>query len=518
MQKLYKDKKAKSFNFFLLITAVPIIGIIIIFSFIVREIQGNIEFTLHEQNGLTIIEEIQKSVLSIQKIRGLTSIENPNSASLNKLELMKKDIVISMDSLEKKLSNINSNAVLKKELLSFIGFVKETKLETLSFDELTQIVKQFIAYSSRISYHCSLILESDLDIYVLINNVIFLFVELVENNSQIRGIAVNTTKNSLTDVQRERMAVQLDRIDNRVQKLDFNLFLLEDPEHDRDLKKSYEDMKSAQKVIVDFVKDELLKRSGAEVDPNWIYKRITDNIESIISLYDLNLHILRQRLETRLENSRENLVYSVIFGFLSVMFIIVINRIFYLKNRDYIDKIEELTITDGMTSLYNRRYFDDMFDNYLKINQRMNQVPIFIILDIDYFKEYNDTYGHQAGDVAIKTVAKIVQTSLKRASDMAFRLGGEEFGILCSGVSKSEALHLAQSIRENIENEKIEHKNSKTNDYLTISMGIIVIEQDKINSTREIYRCADRALYKAKEDGRNQVVLYDAKLFCDKQI
>ncbi len=518
MQNLYKEKKAKSFKFFLLITAVPIVGIIIIFSIIFRNIQNDIEFTIHEQHGLSIIAKIQNSVFTIQKIRGLTSIENPNSASLNSLELMKKDILMNIDSLERKISSIKRNAVLKNELLGFIKFLKESKLESMSFDELTQIIKQFSSYSGRISYHCNLILDSDLDIYVLINNVVFLFVELVENNAQIRGIAVNTTNNTLTDSQRERIAVQLDRIDDRVQRLDFNIFLLEEPEHDRDLKKSHEEMKSAQKVIVDFVEDELLKSSGAEVDPNWIYERITDNIESIISLYDLNLNILSQRLETRLENSRENLVYSVIFGFLSAMFIIAINRVFYLKNRNYIDKIEELTITDGMTSLNNRRYFDDMFDNYLKINQRMNQVPIFIILDIDYFKEYNDTYGHQAGDVAIKTVAKIVQTSLKRASDMAFRLGGEEFGILCSGVSKSEALHLAQSIRENIENEKIEHKNSKTNDYLTISMGIIVIEQDKINSTREIYRCADRALYKAKEDGRNQVVLYDAQLFCDKQI
>lgn len=518
MQKLYKDKKANSFNFFLLITAVPIIGIIIIFSFIVREIQGNIEFTLHEQNGLTIIEEIQKSVLSIQKIRGLTSIETPNSASLNKLELMKKDIVISMDSLEKKLSNINSNAVLKKELLSFIGFVKETKLETLSFDELTQIVKQFIAYSSRISYHCKLILDSDLDISVLINNVVFLFIDIIEHNGQIRGVAVSTTNGKIDFNQRHSIIMQIDKIEEELKKLDFNIFLLGEVAYDEKLKASYKNMKETQKAIIDFTKKELLKDDGRAIEANGVFEQITKNIDSLIVLYDVNLNMLKKGLETRLHQNREKLLYYAFFSFLSILFIIIINRIFYLKNRDYIDKIEELTITDGMTSLYNRRYFDDMFDNYLKINQRMNQVPIFIILDIDYFKEYNDTYGHQAGDVAIKTVAKIVQTSLKRASDMAFRLGGEEFGILCSGVSKSEALHLAQSIRENIENEKIEHKNSKTNDYLTISMGIIVIEQDKINSTREIYRCADRALYKAKEDGRNQVVLYDAKLFCDKQI
>jgi len=515
MQNLYEEKKTKSFNFFLLITAVPIIGIIIIFSLIVRNIQSNIEFTLHEQNGLAIIEEIQKSVLSIQKIRGLTSIENPNSVSLNNLELIKKDIVISMDSLEKKLSTIKSDAVLKRELLSFIEFVKEFKLETLSFNELTQIVKQFTLYSGRISYHCKLILDSELDVFVLVNNVVFLFIDIIEHNGKIRGVAVNTTNGIVDFNQRHSMIMQIDKIEEDLQKLDFNIFLLGEVAYDEKLKASYKNMKESQKVIIDFTKKELLKDDGRVIEANGVYEQITKNIDALIALYNINLNMLKKGLEEKLRRNRENLLLSSFLGFLAILFIMMINRIFYLKNRDYIDRIEELTITDGMTSLYNRRYFDEIFDNYLRSNQRTKQVPVFIIMDIDYFKEYNDTYGHQAGDVAIKTVANVMKTFLKRATDMAFRLGGEEFGILCSGISAIEALHLAHAIRESIENKKIEHKNSKVNKYLTISIGIIVIEKGTINSTKEIYRCADKAMYKAKENGRNQAVLYDAKMFCD---
>lgn len=515
MKNLYKEKKVKSFRIFLLITAVPVIGVIIIFSLFAQNIQNKIEFTTHELRGLDVISEIQRSIMDIQKIRGLISIENPNEATLEELKYIKKDIIDSVSSLEKKISNIKSDAALRKEILNFTRFIKETKLDSLNFEELTIIVKELISYSNRISYHSKLILDDDLDIFVSVNNIVFLFVDLIEHNGQIRGIAVNTKNGTIDFNQRHKINIQLDKIDEKLQRLDFNLFLLGEVAYDNKLEVSYENMKEAQKVIVEFTKTELLKADGIRVDPNGIYEQITKNIDSLITLYEMNLNILKQNLQNRLEKKKIELIYTVVFGFLSLLFIIIINRIFYLKNREYIDKIEELTITDGMTTLYNRRYFDETFENYLRSNQRNKQVPVFIIMDIDHFKEYNDTYGHQAGDVAIKRVANIMKTSLKRATDMAFRLGGEEFGILCSGLNAIEALHLAHAIREGVESEKIEHKNSKVNEYLTISIGIIVIEEGRINSIKEIYKCADKALYKAKKNGRNQAVLYDEKMFLE---
>jgi diguanylate cyclase (GGDEF)-like protein len=133
-------------------------------------------------------------------------------------------------------------------------------------------------------------------------------------------------------------------------------------------------------------------------------------------------------------------------------------------------------------------------------------------LDIDFFKQYNDTYGHQAGDEALKAVAKCLKSSLKREGDLAFRLGGEEFGILCSGLDHSQAFDFANSIRERVEDEKIEHKSSLASQHVTISMGLVVAEPELVNSVNDIYRYADEALYKAKENGRNQVSVY---YFCN---
>ena len=166
-----------------------------------------------------------------------------------------------------------------------------------------------------------------------------------------------------------------------------------------------------------------------------------------------------------------------------------------------------------MTGLYNRRHFDEVFENNLKIQQRTKQTMVFIILDIDFFKEYNDTYGHQEGDVAIETVSNKLKSHLRRAGDMAFRLGGEEFGLLCIGMSESEAVSYANTIREAVENEKLEHKKNKASKYLTVSMGVCVIKSDVMHSTREVYKCADKALYKAKDEGRNKVVFFDTQFF-----
>lgn len=231
-------------------------------------------------------------------------------------------------------------------------------------------------------------------------------------------------------------------------------------------------------------------------------------------MHSANLNTLRSKIEDRVEEGTRISIYILLGAVGLILFITAVNRVFYLKNREFIEKIEELTITDAMTGLYNRRYFDKVFEDSLRVQQRTNQLLVFIMLDIDFFKQYNDTYGHQAGDKAIKAVAKHLKLALKRASDMAFRLGGEEFGILCVGMNEAEVLTFANSIRTNIENEQIKHKHSKVSRYLTISMGAIIVKAGIIESVNHMYKCADKALYKAKENGRNQIAFYNAEAFC----
>ncbi len=513
MQSLYQEKKVRSFYFFLLITSVPLVGVIIIFSLMHIHIKNEIEFISHEQRGLKIVSQIQKSVLDIQKMRGLVCIECPSEESLEKIEMLQDMIMEDMDTLNSVVVALDDDTPIKNELLAFIYFVKTNKFEYLNFEEFTDIVDSFMSFSSYISYHCKLILEPDLNRYLLVENIVSLFPSLIEYNGQIRAVAASTRDNNIIPAKKQHIVIQLSKIQEKMQKIEFNLYILQKTLNSSELEITYENMKKAQENIADFAKKELLEADGVSVEPNGIFKQITQNVDFIVALYDITFKILKSDLDKELKQNSQYLFYISSFGFICVMFIVFINRKFYLKNKKYIDKIEELTITDGMTGLYNRRYFDEMFEKSLKIQQRTRQTLIFIIFDIDFFKQYNDTYGHQAGDVAIKAIAKSTKESLRRAGDMAFRLGGEEFGILCVGMSESEALLFANNIREKIESKKIEHKSSYVSRYLTVSMGVIVVESGMVNSTSEIYKHADDALYLAKESGRNQVVFHNAKAF-----
>ena len=132
-----------------------------------------------------------------------------------------------------------------------------------------------------------------------------------------------------------------------------------------------------------------------------------------------------------------------------------------------------------------------------------------IIIDIDYFKQYNDTYGHPVGDKTLIRVAKALKRSLKRPTDMAFRIGGEEFAIICSDMKKTIAYTFADKLRLAIGTLNIEHKTSGVEDHLTVSIGVCTVPKHYLTDAEQIYRHADNALYEAKLNGRNLVVVYE---------
>lgn len=169
--------------------------------------------------------------------------------------------------------------------------------------------------------------------------------------------------------------------------------------------------------------------------------------------------------------------------------------------------IAELLITDVLTNLYNRRYFNTVFKKELKRCIRNNTSFVLIMIDIDYFKQYNDTYGHQEGDIALISVANSLRKSINRPEDYVFRLGGEEFCVITSGVVREGAIELANKLRNNIESLHIEHSKNTSSQYLTISLGIKLVEHDFYLDDDDIYKLADDALYKAKREGRNRVCI-----------
>jgi len=190
------------------------------------------------------------------------------------------------------------------------------------------------------------------------------------------------------------------------------------------------------------------------------------------------------------------------------------NKIGYTAIRqDITDKkhIEELSITDALTHIYNRRHFNEIFPKVINGAKRNNDLVVFIILDIDCFKQYNDTYGHQMGDDALVQVAQAIKNSLKRADDYCFRLGGEEFAVIFKVDQFEHAVSFANKIKTNIENLKITHKHSVTGDYITASIGLVCKKAKDIISDDAIYKEADDLLYEAKKQGRNKVVYNTAE-------
>lgn len=171
--------------------------------------------------------------------------------------------------------------------------------------------------------------------------------------------------------------------------------------------------------------------------------------------------------------------------------------------------LERLSNSDGLTGIPNRRYFDYMFKKLLASGTRLS-IPISLLLmDIDNFKLYNDTYGHLAGDDCLKLISGAIHDTIKRESDFIARYGGEEFVIVLFGVEPKTAAELAENIREHIFGLKIPHSASPVSDWVTVSIGVVSCVPEPSVSPEIMIDRADKALYTAKSHGKNQVVQFE---------
>lgn len=173
-------------------------------------------------------------------------------------------------------------------------------------------------------------------------------------------------------------------------------------------------------------------------------------------------------------------------------------------------KLEKLATIDELTQLPNRRLLGETLHNEWK-RARRNGVPLsFIMLDIDYFKNYNDTYGHQQGDQCLKQISSKLNELMLRPGDFAARYGGEEFAVILPETDQEDALMVAERIRKGIADLEIPHSDSRISNVVTISLGLTTVYFSELNyqeeeRTNDLINTADQALYEAKEGGRNKV-------------
>jgi diguanylate cyclase (GGDEF)-like protein len=171
-------------------------------------------------------------------------------------------------------------------------------------------------------------------------------------------------------------------------------------------------------------------------------------------------------------------------------------------------KIEYLSITDHLTKLYNRRYFSESIEMEFAKAMSQNENICFLMIDADHFKEYNDAYGHIQGDEMLIAIAGVLRRLLRRSNDLAFRMGGEEFGILLPNADHKWALLFAEKVRQEISEMKVPLLNGNGETGLTISIGLACIKPRAGDSPEMLMKQADNNLYEAKLAGRNRVIGY----------
>lgn len=169
-------------------------------------------------------------------------------------------------------------------------------------------------------------------------------------------------------------------------------------------------------------------------------------------------------------------------------------------------KLQNASYTDSLTGLYNRRFFNMVYAREIKRAKREKRAVCFMMIDIDHFKQYNDTYGHLEGDATLKKVATCLRQNLLRPGDFVFRLGGEEFGVVITDGDAENSKVIAEKLCRSVRKLHIEHKNNSASKYVTISVGAVTLTPSVYLDEEAIISEADRNLYEAKETGRNGYV------------
>ncbi|MFL6710244.1 MAG: diguanylate cyclase domain-containing protein [Massilia sp.] len=175
------------------------------------------------------------------------------------------------------------------------------------------------------------------------------------------------------------------------------------------------------------------------------------------------------------------------------------------------EQLAALSMTDAMTGIANRRRFDEALERELQRASRAGTPLALLMIDVDFFKKYNDHYGHQQGDACLRSVAMLLQSHARRAGDLAARYGGEEFTLIAADTDPAAANALAETIRAGVEALRLPHVDSPMG-VLTASVGVVALVPTSTTSAAQILGLADQAMYRAKDQGRNQAVMSQLRL------
>ncbi|TNF98956.1 MAG: GGDEF domain-containing protein, partial [Gammaproteobacteria bacterium] len=240
-----------------------------------------------------------------------------------------------------------------------------------------------------------------------------------------------------------------------------------------------------------------------EVVPNQAL--IIDGFMHLMQIIEEDVHSGSQQLYERHEAHNQSRMFTLLFILIlsALVMYVVIKNILKIENRLY-----ELSTSDALTGTLNRRSFDEKIQQEWKRTLRTEEPLSLLFIDIDYFKKYNDHYGHQEGDKCLIRIAGVLKNYSHRAGDSVARYGGEEFAMILPDVDKNGARTVAERLLERVRMENIPHTGSDISQYVTISIGQASLIPTINQSYEELIKASDLALYQSKRSGRNRVTTY----------
>ena len=203
------------------------------------------------------------------------------------------------------------------------------------------------------------------------------------------------------------------------------------------------------------------------------------------------------------------IVAAVLTAYLIYIFGLARNQFFeYWRSIENEQLLEKQSRTDALTQLDNRRFFDEKLNELCHLSSRNHEILAVVVIDCDHFKNINDSYGHDLGDICLQHVAETLRQALPRTTDVCARYGGEEFSVLLPGTDSKGAMLVAERIRQSVERSPLHYKALTIE--MTVSVGVTAhhIDNFKPELPKALFKEADQALFQAKESGRNRCVLY----------
>jgi diguanylate cyclase (GGDEF)-like protein len=512
----YESQNRPNLRRYLFATIIPIILLSVTLIFSILDQIEQYKFTQKELTGIQTIEHLYDGLTELQKIRGYTQIALwKNGESHENLKRLKNQFLNRFHQqswiLQVEEFNLQAESDFLYDQAQKLFQVDLPYAQGLNlFAEYSNLITGLLQLMQLTADRSNLILDPELDTYYLIDILDKQLPYLAESIGRVRGTGSGliskgvASKEDFKHLQSYLAAIQtrIENIENAqaiiakvASDMTENLHLVPD-EFDEAVTMLYKESS--------LIKDE---QTCKEMHPEIFFQLATHTIELLTTPYHAGVVMLTSRVQARQDKYLMRGIIVFCGTGIAIILMLYFNRAFYLYDRKHYETVEKLSVTDQLTGLYNRRHFYTTFPRELRNTLRYGGRLYLGILDVDYFKRYNDTYGHPEGDLVLQQIAKAMNGVLQRAGDYCFRIGGEEFSFFFNEPDLTKAEHLIGRMCSKIEDLAIIHEGNQPYGVVTVSIGLIEVPAYPDSALEPLMSKADQALYTAKETGRNRYVV-----------